>query len=656
MQIHQAYHRISFIWPDGVKLEILDAKSEGSGLTEYIMTFEGAAVYGEKATSSTTEIVPALSIWNDPEAVFFPFCLRENTVYEVDVFIPGSREDCKQQATESSQRNVWPFIDQRLDGYINITQPRLWIDIEDNSQKYTLIVSFINLVEHVGVVNLSLLNEDHTVFFEVISSKINYAQEFKTLLDDLTKEHLSLVYQIDSPSGIHLRGHVDGDSDLSTILFHLRYVMAEKNLPEAIETILNNPLSKLIYEHEVIDSFDAAAVDPVYIASEISELEVRRGGPLERLMKGYTPVSFPVQIENETKDTPENRYVKAFLQNLQELLLSLEQKLVEGNKKIALVQVRVWNEMVFDWLSSSIWNEVGAMTGFPSNSQRLQKSSGYRDVLIFDMQLAEGLSLPWNNIEQLSKNNILGDVRPVFELYEYWCFFVIRRILTNLFGPEKDGISLFERNSSGLGVRLSRGLTSQLEFEYNDGIKTATIYLFYNRNFEPGEDDEWGVWAGSYSSLFHPDISVAVVLPRQSHWLHFDAKYKLDIKSWKKAFENIRQEQILAERRAEEMGKYKRADLYKMHCYRDAILGTRGAYLLYPGRKVEFTNDDIYVRMGHGLQTAGRIPSVGAFALCPGIDDHNKQLSNIEGFISNTILSLINADKYQEEYGLNDLV
>lgn len=655
MKIYQAYHRVSFIWPDGVKLEVVDSKAKGTGELEYITAFEGTAVYGERSVVSTSETVPPLSVWLDPEAVFFPFCLRENTAYEIDVFIPSSKEYCKQQALRSSN-SVWPFVESRLEGHINITQPRLWGDVKEETRESTLIVSFVNMAEHVGVVNLSLLNEEHAVYFEVLSSKINYAEEFKALLDDLAQEHLHLVYQVDSPSSIHLRGNIEGDSDLTTILFHLRNVMAEKNLPEAMETIFNAPLSELVYEHDVISSSLVEDIDPIYLISEISELEVSRGGPLSRLMRGHSPINVPVQIENETRDTPENRYIKAFLLNLQELVFNLEQRLIQSDKKMALLQVRNWNQLIFDWLSSSLWNEVGSMEAFPSNSQRLQKSSGYRDVLIFDMQLTEGLSLPWSSIEQLSNNNILGDVRPVFELYEYWCFFVIRKILISLFGEEKNDASLLERNYAGLEVRLSRGVTSQLQFEYNDGASSATIILFYNRNFESGKSEEWGTWSGSYSTLFHPDISIAVVLPRQTHWLHFDAKYKLDVKSWRKAIENIQQEQIAVERRLEEMGKYKRADLYKMHCYRDAILGTRGAYLLYPGRRVDPANDDIFVRVGQGMEYASKIPSVGAFALCPGIESPEKQINNIEKFIGDTIFALINANVYQEEYGLNDLV
>ncbi|HHT18826.1 MAG TPA: hypothetical protein GXZ72_04640, partial [Methanobacterium sp.] len=54
--------------------------------------------------------------------------------------------------------------------------------------------------------------------------------------------------------------------------------------------------------------------------------------------------------------------------------------------------------------------------------------------------------------------------------------------------------------------------------------------------------------------------------------------------------------------------KFKYGDLYKMHTYKDAILKTEGAYVLYPGddRKIFEVNEN------------EPIPSVGAFPLTPG--------------------------------------
>ena len=56
----------------------------------------------------------------------------------------------------------------------------------------------------------------------------------------------------------------------------------------------------------------------------------------------------------------------------------------------------------------------------------------------------------------------------------------------------------------------------------------------------------------------------------------------------------------------EERGMYRRADLLKMHAYKDAIRRTGGAYVLYPG------TEDRVVSGFHEI-----IPGLGAFAISP---------------------------------------
>ncbi|MBK1616834.1 hypothetical protein CKO44_25735, partial [Rubrivivax gelatinosus] len=69
---------------------------------------------------------------------------------------------------------------------------------------------------------------------------------------------------------------------------------------------------------------------------------------------------------------------------------------------------------------------------------------------------------------------------------------------------------------------------------------------------------------------------------------------------------------------------HKQGDLYKMHTYRDGILGTRGAYVLFPGDAIGGRTRDpspnLFVRhpsaLGGGSEH--RVPSVGTFDLAPG--------------------------------------
>jgi hypothetical protein len=93
--------------------------------------------------------------------------------------------------------------------------------------------------------------------------------------------------------------------------------------------------------------------------------------------------------------------------------------------------------------------------------------------------------------------------------------------------------------------------------------------------------------------------------------VHFDAKYRVE--DWTGLF-GINSDEVLDEERAvmQSGGAPKRADLLKMHAYRDAIRRTEGAYVIYPGRHGQenvswFAFNDV-------------LPGLGAFALRPGAE------------------------------------
>ena len=149
-------------------------------------------------------------------------------------------------------------------------------------------------------------------------------------------------------------------------------------------------------------TWEAGELSSSDLALKIPQLQMRKGGPLKKTVPRIFSNNPACGVQNEHKDIAENRYVKAFLQELDEILNVLLIKLEKKKKKTTSTQVRLWQEQVYQWLSEPIWTEIGGLTAFPTNSQKLQRTAGYRDILAFDIQLKEALSLPWKNIEYLS--------------------------------------------------------------------------------------------------------------------------------------------------------------------------------------------------------------------------------------------------------------
>ena len=95
----------------------------------------------------------------------------------------------------------------------------------------------------------------------------------------------------------------------------------------------------------------------------------------------------------------------------------------------------------------------------------------------------------------------------------------------------------------------------------------------------------------------------------------------------------------------------KREDIHKMHTYRDAVLGTRGSYVLYPGSQ---SSGDLYIRNpSKSYRESNLMPGVGAFPLKPTTNDlQAKQIECIRQHIKDCIEGLLdNGDAYKEEYG-----
>lgn len=91
-------------------------------------------------------------------------------------------------------------------------------------------------------------------------------------------------------------------------------------------------------------------------------------------------------------------------------------------------------------------------------------------------------------------------------------------------------------------------------------------------------------------------------------------------------------------------------DLNRMHMYRDAILGTRGCYVLYPGNTNEET---IFVRHPQAeYRDKWPGPSVGAFPLCPSNNaNQEEQQTRLESHLDRLIRSIEASAGYTEEEG-----
>jgi hypothetical protein len=113
-------------------------------------------------------------------------------------------------------------------------------------------------------------------------------------------------------------------------------------------------------------------------------------------------------------------------------------------------------------------------------------------------------------------------------------------------------------------------------------------------------------------------------------WLHFDAKYGVETLEGlfgEKGLSLKEEARILDdEEAADARGGAKRADLLKMHAYRDAIRRTAGAYVIHPGSREE------KLRQYHEI-----LPGIGAFVLFPAETGDAEGTSSLVQFIEDVL-------------------
>jgi len=430
---------------------------------------------------------------------------------------------------------------------------------------------------------------------EVRSKKIDYHEQYPAMLADLSDEITSLILEADSSIFQTFTPSGEDDRTLYEDFLLLEYLFRPENLPAAAERINHSFYSGLKREVQVVPAGLASVVDPNGLVGVLSDpASMDADGNIRNL---------PQLNLRETPDTPENRFYRYFLESLEDRILSLHESAPEGYIRDSL---EGFLDEVNLLLSAGWLMDVGELQVLPLNSQVLQKREGYRDVLRYFFILDLALRFTWEELE----DSIRGFERRLSELYEYWCYFRILRILEDITGDRVNPRDIFVRD--GWRVRLRTG-NSILRFSMDD----TEIALSYNGRFA-GDTR-----CRSYSLPFKPDYSILVAVDECTCFIHLDAKYRSTVRP-----DDLYESIDMRDSEEELERRFRDGDVYKMHSYKDAILRSVGAYILYPG------DEDVLFEEGRG-----EVPSVGAFPLRPGESHVDER--RLRNFIERAILNII---------------
>lgn len=580
--------------------------------------------------------VPEIS-YEDSATLLHPVRFLENTEYEFSLTAPFSKARFN-DLRKSSGNPIFPFENLTLMNYVSFNSLHADREYECTYR----ITGRINFRNSVGTVRLSIFEEEIFFYAEIVTSKLEYEDEFQILLNDLADIHSELILQLDNPAGVIFDIDHDSNSTIQAEIMHLRRLMRPERLPHAISTIIGYPAIRNTTKTLIETSAFVTCPDFSELQTNAIQLEWSVGGHLADVFNGFTPVSLPVFQITNNKDIVENRFVKKCLGELIFRIDNIMNKIDSKAYYPTINNLIKWRNLVATLLNHPFWNDIGDCNEYP-HSILIQNRIGYRDFFQDILSFEFGVSLATKFGEMTTS----GDLKPIYELYEMWCYCQLYSIISDCCNLSPDSTIKLNRYENGLLVDLKRGTGGCVSGKYScRNGEILEVKLFYIKQFNRlNENDD--NWYQSYSAIFKPDFSIAIYQNKKVHWIHFDSKYRLDATKWKMELTD----QLISGDIAKETMHYNRADLHVMHTYRDAILGSRGCYILYPGKE---DYNEVFIRHGDAkYRHIHSIPSIGAFPLKPNSkSDSISQKAKLADWIKNIFEEISLSDEYNEETGV----
>ena len=506
---------------------------------------------------------------------------------------------------------------------------------------------------YVGRLALTAFNAENDENFElaveVRSIKAEYRSEYRKMLEDITAECTELLMLHSSP--VTQKFTVDYESDSATLYQRFAFVQSivdSDDFRNAVNRIISMPVTAWTHRFEETDIRRARRIGSNQMrqmASRSERINLPLSHPLRSKMESV-PSRLTTEIKIDSVDNPENRFVKHALKEFERFCGFICQH-IESNQPDPMKLPHIYHEAkalesrFSDYLNHSLFREVLEANSLPLNSPVLQRKSGYREVLRVWLMYDLAAKLIWKALDD--ESYLIGK-RDVATLYEYWLFFKLLRLIESIFDVDpKETKSLIKETSDGLGLQLKAGRHTAITGDYTHKARELKVKFSYNRTFKSSAYPK----AGSWTKQMRPDYTLTIWPKAFSEkeaeeqelivHVHFDAKYRVESLDYliTEDDNDSEEDELTIEKEMQKQGEYKRADLLKMHAYKDAIRRTVGAYVLYPGSKT-------YERRGfHEI-----IPGLGAFPVSPS--NNGDGLEAVGDFIRNVVDHFCNRASQRE--------
>lgn len=485
--------------------------------------------------------------------------------------------------------------------------------LQNENDKFTfrrqILAGFLNYGNEVGRSEIQIIYQVGTEVrnfafsFEVLSTKLNYHEHWKTIIEDIEQEYrmLSLDYMRRTFHGFS----PDISGETPEIIWWSVFANEQKKFIQACKNIIDRPRHRL-HENASYKRADRLTFIPSCIENELAE------------HRADSSHLYRVEECARTNDTQENRFLKFALNQITKKYETLKKRIeVIKNASDAMKEdMQVTLATLKHLQQNPFFRTVGNYKGPSQESLVLQKATGYSQVYRTWSLLQRSYSLN-DGIYRLQTKDIAT-------LYEIWCFIEVSHIVKEQLHLTDEDVEHRNRMEMN-GVftwELGKGEHSRILFK-KDNVELAE--LVYNPKSTERENTFIGM-----SNLVVPTVPQKpdIVLQLTKNDLHnkmkftylFDAKYRIE---GKKGNVDVPPDDTI-----NQMHRYRDAIYYKEYNHAPLKKEVIGGYILFPG-----DGKPLEVQKSKFYEAIEKV-NIGAFPLRPK-DQKNRKL--LEHFIGELI-------------------
>lgn len=486
--------------------------------------------------------------------------------------------------------------------------------LQNENDKFTfrrqILAGFLNYGNEVGRSEIQIIYQVGTEVrnfafsFEVLSTKLNYHEHWKTIIEDIEQEYrmLSLDYMRRTFHGFS----PDISGETPEIIWWSVFANEQKKFIQACKNIIDRPRHRL-HEKASYKRADRLTFIPSCIENELAE----HGSDSSHLYR--------VEECTRTNDTQENRFLKFALSQITKKYETLKKRIevIKNASDVMKEDMQVTLATLRHLQQNPFFRTVGNYKGLSQESLVLQKATGYSQVYRTWSLLQRSYSLN-DGIYRLQTKDIAT-------LYEIWCFIEVSHIVKEKLHLSDEDIDHRNRmEMNGLFTwDLGKGEHSRILFK-KDNVELAE--LIYNPKSSERENNSVGITDLVVPTVPQkPDIVLQLTKNDLQEGMKFtylfDAKYRIDGKDRNGV-------DVPPEDAINQMHRYRDAIYYKDHKSDVLKKEVIGGYILFPG-----DGEPTDVAVSKFRKTIDEV-NIGAFPLRPK-DTYNRLL--LEQFIEQLI-------------------